>query len=232
MKFSKNLNFAMILRNKKIDNEITDAVKKAFEINKKIFKKNPKKFKIIICDTEKEFKKEAKYYYQRWGTGTVLRNNNLIMRSPDFIEKIGKWKKKDFKNIMNHEMNHVFWTDFYSITKPCWLLEGLACYVGNHFILKKKELKKIIQKHEIDYSIIDYRYLERNFKAGHMPRYPIWCAFTKYIIKKNSIKKLIILMEKYSKNPTKQNYNKLFKNLFKKSEKQLFKEFLNESMLP
>jgi len=225
MKFSKNLKFTTIHRNLPITSEITDAVKKAYTMNKKLFKKTPKKFKIIICDNQKELKKQAKYYYQPWMTATVLRNNDLITRSPEFIEKTKKWKRKDFPSIMDHELTHLFWDNFYTPNKPCWLSEGLPCYVGKNFLLTKKQLKKIIKEYKINHSLLDYRYLKKKFDKGHIPKYPVWAGFTRYIIKKHSIKKLMELIEQYSKNPAKNNYNKLFKKYFKKSDRQLFNEF-------
>ena len=75
---------------------------------------------------------------------------------------------------------------------------------------------------------MDYRSLKRNFDHGHMPRYPVWANFTKYLAENYSINHLIEIMEEYSKNPTKQNYEKLFKKHFKKSERQLFNEFIKK----
>lgn len=225
MKYQKDLGFAIIKRDLKISLDITRIFSNSYKKNKKLFGKKPKKFNIIICDTEKEFKKQAKYYYFKWGTATVLRNNNLITRSPDFVEKIGKWKKSDFQNIINHEMNHVFWGDFYGSTKPCWLLEGLACHVGKNFLLSKEELRKLLKKYNVDESLLDYRYLKRNFKE-HYPRYPIWANFTNFIAKKYSIKKLIKFMSMYTKNPNFLNYKNKFKSEFKKDEKDMFKEFI------
>lgn len=220
------MGFAIINRNEIIDEEIKKIFSKSFEINQKLFGQKPKKFDIIICDTEKEFKKQAKYYYFKWGTATVLRNNNLITRSPDFVEKIGRWNKSDFQNLMNHEMNHVFWMDFYGLTKPCWLLEGLACYVGKNFLLSKNDIRELIDKYQVNDDILDYRYLERNFKNGHYPRYPVWANFTDFISKKYSAKQLVEAMNRYIKNPNLSNYKKSFKKIFGKSDKDLFKEFL------
>lgn len=226
-KFVRELEFAQIFSNKKIDDNLVKIFKKAYSINNSLFKRSPEKFKIIVCDTEKEFKKEAKYYYQKWGTATVLRNKTLVTRSPDFVKKIGKWKKKNFPNIMTHEVNHVFWYDTYKKWTPNWLVGGLACHIGNNLILSKNELKKIIKRYNMDHSILNYRYLKRNFKRGHYPRYPIWANFTRYIVKKYSINKLIKLMNEYIKNPRKKHYQKVFKNIFGLTDKELFKKFLN-----
>jgi len=226
MKCTEDIAFALVKRNKEIKNSLIRTIKKAFSVNKVIFKKNPKKFTLVICDTESEFKGKTKYYYQEWQTAVVLRNNKLVIKSPKFIEKIGRWKRKDFLNVLTHEMNHIFWYSMYKTWSPNWLAEGLACHVGKNFILTKKELGEIVRKYNVDSSILSYRYLKRNFGRGHLPRYPIWANFTKYISKRHSTQKLIKLMNKYAKEPRKENYEKAFKLIFRKSEKELFNEFL------
>jgi hypothetical protein len=225
-KFIRDIKFAKIQRNRKIEDSLVIVFRKAFSLNKSLFKRLLKKFKIIICDTRKEFKKEAKYHYRKWSTATVLRDATLVTRSPGLIEKIGRWKRKDFQNIMNHEMNHVFWTDFYGTAKPCWLCEGLACYIGNNYLLTKNELLKIVKKYKVDPSILDYRYLKRNL-TGHFPRYPVWANFTQYLAKRYSASKLIRLMDRYIKNPRKSNYMRIFVEIFGKTDKELFNKFIH-----
>lgn len=220
-----DIGFATI--NKKVDGTIINIIKNAFLKNKKLFNKTPKKFKIIICDNQEELKKNAKYYYQSWMTATVLRDSTLVTKSPDFIERKRKFKKKDFPSIINHEMNHVFWNDFYKATcKPCWLLEGFAVYAGGGFKSTKKELKEMIKKYDVDYSILQYRYLERNFKKGHIPIYPVWGEFTRFIAKKYGAKKIVKLLDEYSKTLKRKDYDKTFNYIFKKTEKELFGKFL------
>lgn len=226
MKHIKKLKFAQILRNKPIGEDLIKFFEKAYSKNASIFKKSPEKFKIIICDNEADFKKECRYYYQRWATATVLRNKNLVARSPEFANLIKRWERSYYQNLMNHEMSHIFWQDFYHSSKPVWLSEGLACHIGNNFISTKNQLKLIIKKYKVNLAILEYRYIKRNFKNGHLPRYPVWANFARHLIQQNSISKLINFMEIYSKNPNKSNYNKLFKNIFGKMDKQLFKEFL------
>jgi hypothetical protein len=227
MKFSRDMGFARISGNREIDEGLANVFRKSFSLNKSVFGKAPKGFSIIVCDTESEFRKESKYYYQRWATATVLKDRVLITRSPDFIERIGRWKRSDFQNLMNHEMNHVFWHHSYHSNRPCWLFEGLACHVGKNFTMTRKELRQIIRKHGIDSSILDYRYLRRNFRAGHIPRYPVWASFTGYIAERHSLKKLTELMDEHARNPSKASYERIFRQTFGKTERQLFREFLS-----
>ena len=175
MKYKKNIGFAIIYRNKPILNSLVNVFTKAYKINKRFFGKDVKSFRIFVCDNESDFKKQMKYYYKKRTTASVMRNNDLITRSPEFIGKVGRWDKKLFPKIMVHEINHVFWNSFYRTCKPCWLLEGLACYVAGFRKLSKKQLKNLVNKYKIDYSILDYRYLKRKFKISpQIVKYPIW----------------------------------------------------------
>ncbi len=228
MKQTKSVGFAIIERDGPIDKNIVKIFRKAYATNLALFKRPPKKFRIIICETEAKFREEAKYYFQKWATATVLRNQNLITRSPDFIEKIGRWKRRDFQNLMNHEMNHVFWGSLYKTTKPSWLSEGLACHVGNNFILKKAQRRELAQKYTIDPSLLDYRYLRRKYKSGHVPKYPLWANFTRHLIQKYSERRIIGFMDRYSKNPCLMRYGEIFERIFGKNIHQLFEEFMKD----
>lgn len=226
MNYVKKLKFADILRNKKINQEIILAVRNSFKINKSLFNKKIKKFKIIICDTEAEFKKETKKDYRKWITGITVKHKKIIIKSPDLMEKVGIWKRKDFNKIMTHEINHVFWYGICKAWKPDWMLEGFACYVANMFMFNKPELRRIIEKNKVNVKILDYRYMKRNFKKGHFPKYPVWGNFIKFIIEKYSVKHIIRFLDNYSKKTIKSHYIKLFPQIFGKSHKELFNEFL------
>lgn len=215
-----NKQFKIITR-KSLHKKFVRLFDRAYNINYKIFKRKPGNFKIIVCHTQQEFKKEAKYYYTKWGTATVLRNGNLIIKSPAISNK---WKETDYPNIINHEMNHVFWTRLCNTTKPLWLTEGLACHIGKNF--SNYNLKQLTKEHKINSTILHYRYIKKKL-TGHIPFYPIWRGFTDYIIKRKGSHKVIILMDKYSKKTNKENYHKLFEHAFGSSEKELFEQFLN-----
>jgi hypothetical protein len=227
MKFKEDIGIAIILRNKKIDKNIKDIFIKSYKENLKFFPKKLSKFNIFICDNEEEYKKYARPYYTKWSVAVGLGEEGITTRSPEFIDKIGQFKIKDFQNIMNHEISHIFWFRLCHTWSPQWFIEGLACYIGNNFPLKNYELKAIIPKDKITSQILDYRYLRRNFEKGRFPRYQIWQSFFTYIINKyhkDSIKRFILA---FSKNPTKKNYNMCFKEIFGKSDRVLFSEYLN-----
>lgn len=226
-KFKEKLSFGFLLRNKPINKNLISVFKKAYRKNIKFFRKQPNKFKIIICDTKKELKENTKIFH-KWSTASV-EGNKLITRSPQWVEEIKKFTKGEYGKIMTHEISHIFWNKIYKTRKPIWLYEGLACYIGENDIYTKKELKRLIQKYNIKNTrYLEYRFLRRNYKKGSMPRYPLWANFTRYIIKRYSVNRLIRLIDKYTKNPSRTNYNTFFNNIFGKSEKQLFNEFLNK----
>ena len=199
---------------------------KSYLINKKYFPKDPDKFIIFICNSEEEFRKYAKPYYSKLASAVGLGSKGIATRSPDFVEKIGKYKRTDFQNLMNHEVSHIFWYQLCKTWSPQWFIEGLACHIGKNFVLSNNELKKIIKKNNIKGYILDFRYIRRNFKNGHYLRYSIWQAFIGFIIMEYSLEKIKKFTLQFSKDQSKDNYNRLFKDLFGKNDKALFKEFI------
>jgi len=220
MKYKEDLGFAIIESNKKISKSLKNIYTRAFNLNRKLFKKSPeKKFKIFICNNNREWKKKCRYYYLREGSGTVLRNGNLVIKDIDFLNKT----KKDFQVIVEHEMNHVFYILRYHLTKPIWIYEGLAYTIAG-FSYPRQELVKRINRNPV---VLNYRYLKRDFsninKIHFM--YSIWREFILYLTN-NKPYLLISFMDEYIKNPVKSNYHRLFRKYFKKSEKIIFREFL------
>ncbi len=231
MKYKKDLTFAEIFRNSPIKKGLIKVFENSFKINLKFFHKKPEKFKIYICDSEKDFKKYAKPYYSKNATAVGLGIKGITTRSPEFIEKLGYWKKKDFPNLMNHEISHIFYSQICKTWSPQWFVEGLANNIGKNFSHSNKEIENMVKKYKINYKILDFRYQRKNFKKGNLPRYPIWQAFTEFLIKKFSLKKIRIFIKEYSKNTTKKRYEKIFKKVFGKSDKVLFNEFIKKSSL-
>lgn len=220
MKYSKDLGFAVVHRDLPIGKHELNCIKKAFSFNKKIFKSTPKKFDIFICDEEECFRVHAKYWYRKAMTATVLLDNTIVTRSPEMIKKINGSREFSFEDIMNHEMNHAFLGKYYTGANPVWIVEGLACYAGKN--------PKIPKFREVDYSILEYRYIKKKFRKNKFFKYGFWRGFIEYIDKKYSVDKLIELMKEYGKNPVKSNYDRLFRKLFKKSERELFREYMKE----
>lgn len=212
-----------IISSKSIQNKIKNQILIAYNKNKKIFGRAPsKKFNIIICNSEEEWKNESKYYYFPFGAGTVLRDGTLIVKEQKLLTR----NNKEYQKLLDHEMNHVFFAIIYGVTRPLWIQEGLANFVGGYPFSKKETFKKIKEK-KISYKILQYRYLKKNFPDKETVKlmYSIWRYFIEFITDSNPIK-IINFMNSYIKNPSKRNYDKLFYQFFRKSEKQKFEEFI------
>ena len=226
MEYSCDLGFAIIHQNKPISSKLKKVFATSYKLNSKFFSNKPKKFSIFVCNSEEEFIKYAKPYYSKWAAAVALGGKGIAARSPELTGYATQWKKADFQRLMDHELSHVFWHHLCKSWSPSWLAEGLACHIGRNFSLAGGDINKLIKKHEINNKILDFRYLRRNFKSGHFPRYPIWQAFTGFIIGEFSTGNIRKLLKDFSKKPDKNNYQKSFKKIFGKSDRSLFAEFL------
>ncbi|HJX50894.1 MAG TPA: hypothetical protein VJ438_05535 [Candidatus Nanoarchaeia archaeon] len=219
----KDLKFAILKSSKEIPSKIENWIFEAYEKNKTIFGRTPsKKFKIVICNAEKEWKEESKYYYFPFGTGTVLRDGTFVAKEQKFLKR----SDKDYKILLDHEMNHVFFALFYGITKPTWIHEGLANFIGGYPLPKKETLKEIKTK-KINHKILQYRYLYRNYPNKKTVRlnYSIWRYFIEFVSDNNS-KVIISFMNDFIKRPNKANYNKMFLKYFGENPKSKFQSFV------
>jgi len=219
----KDLNFAWLISSINVPEKTEKWIREAFEKNKKIFGRAPsKRFKVVICNSEKEWKDESKYYYLPFGSGTVLRDATFVVKEQKFLKRTDK----DYKNILDHEMNHVFFALFYGTTKPLWILEGLAEYMGG-YSKSTKEILEGIKQRKINHNILEYRYLQRNFSNKEVIRlnYEIWKKFIEFITDNNP-KLIVDFMNSFTKHPTKRNYDKLFLEFFGQNQENKFKTFI------
>ncbi|MBR9675678.1 hypothetical protein GOV05_01585 [Candidatus Woesearchaeota archaeon] len=223
-----DLGYCKVIREKPVTKDVLDAVEEAYNKNKALFSKEPKKkFKIIICDSLSEFKKRSGKHFKPWVTARVDKMRILI-KSQELIKKAKKpYDKLRFKEIMVHEVNHVFWNSFFGLkNKPAWLQEGLASYVSGSPRINNKELREAINKYKVSYKILDYRYMNKKIK-GHMPKYYVWEGFTRYLVERHGAKKIVRFMDEYSKHPYQDDYKALFSKYFKKSDGRVFRDYLN-----
>jgi len=213
----KDLNFAWLISSKDVPIKTESRIKEAYKRNENLFGRVPsKKFKIVVCNSEEEWKKESKYYYLPFGAATVLRDGTFVVKEQKFLDR----NDIDYKNILCHEMNHVFFTLSYKTTKPLWILEGLAEYTGG-YSKSIKEILEGIKQRKIDHNILQYRYLQRNSPSKEVVRlnYAIWKNFIGFA-SDNNPKLIVEFMNNFIKNPTKKNYNKLFSNFLEKNQKK------------
>ncbi|OGJ19063.1 hypothetical protein A3K73_01960 [Candidatus Pacearchaeota archaeon RBG_13_36_9] len=174
MEYSKKIGSITIFQNEPIDNYIARWFEEAIRINSRIFNIHLKKrIRVYSCSNYSEIYKHAKVFH-KWSTASVEKNK-MVFRTVNWIEKIGKFTKKDVKKIIIHEFNHIFWLQKYPLTKPNWLVEGFASYIAKDSQLKlpKQQLKKLIKDYNIkDARYLNYRFLRRNYKSDY-PCYPL-----------------------------------------------------------
>ena len=227
MKYKVKLPLIIIHRNKKIPSNWVKIVKEGILLNKKYFSLN-KQFHIYICDNRQSFAKLSKLKSPNGASGSVGSMGNVSIMGPEEIAKMKYGKRSQFKGVLIHEMNHVFWKQNIGEFKPHWLSEGLANTICKHFVWPENYKYKP-SDYNYTHKILEFRYMEkRSWKDIHM-KYYIWAEFTRYLIKKNGNTKLKILLKELTKNNLKENYHKQFKKIFKKTEKEWFEKFLREN---
>jgi hypothetical protein len=225
MKYLTQLKFGFIYSSKKIDSKIVKFFEDAYKINSNLFNKKYNNLKFVICNSNEEYKNESKYYYNEFGIGTVLRDGTFVVKDLSLIDCDIKY----FRGVIIHEMNHVFFARKYGITKPVWIQEGLAAYTEKNCFIDIKEVIKQIEKKKISSNIIKYRYMDRDFSNVDDVRlmYAIWFQFIDFLIEQTKSSKLIIdFMDKYSKSPNLETYNKVFKDKFGSNLDHKYLEFL------
>lgn len=228
MKYTKDIGIAVILRNYEINKDLENIFKNSYNKSIKFFPKKPGKFVIYVCDNEEDYKKYSQPYYIEWSAAVGLGEKGIATRSPEFIEKRGGWKKSDFQSLMDHEISHIFWYRLCPTWSPQWFAEGLAGHIGNNFNTPDYELLNIIKRDKISSKILDYRYLQRNYKNGPYPRFQVWQSFVNYLITNYKIRSIRNFIRDFSIDPVQQNYKDSFKKNFGSSDKELFNEFLKK----
>ncbi len=203
--------------------DIINSCKKAYQKNKLFFGGDSHFFKITICHTEKEFKKRIEDRYYPWAKGGRLKNNDIVIRSPDNV--LSNYKQyggtKSFDTILIHEINHVFTCGKFMKKGPLWLFEGLAMYLANQ---RPKNSNSIIKK--ATPKIFFYKYSHKKWDKYHLIAYPAYYLFTYYLIKKYGKQKLLNLIKASNKNTKKKDYEKNFQKVYNKKEKEMINEFL------
>jgi hypothetical protein len=221
-----------IYRNTSLEEQLKNFVTKAYERNEALFGKLQKKVRIFICDSEEEYKQNAKYFYFPHSAGTCLKSGKVVVRSQESILekfKINMWGKY-YEDFLAHEINHSFWWQLYKTQSPVWLHEAIANIIQGriHYnfegdFLNQEDSKKLAKEKRLDSSCLKFRYFERDFNSPEKIRYfySVWGHFAEFI-SNNKPHKLVRFMTDFSKNPSKKNYEtlstKYFGNLAKKFE--------------
>ena len=203
--------------------EFDKSLSQAHKVNSRIFGTRFDRFLFIVCYSEKEFMTKSKSVSNAF-TAIAYKDKKIFIKSMDMIIAEGRWKKNYVPKLIAHEINHMYWYHLKKTWSPYWLCEGLASFAGDNFRVPKKDLQKLITKYKVSSSMLEFRYLSKHFKNGHEPRYQVWADFTRYIVKMYGLKKIV----KVCMQNTKADYLKTFKNLFGRSDKDIFNKYLEE----
>ncbi len=178
---------------------------------------------IHIFDTRQEFNKEIKRDTPEWLVANASNNNLINILSPFAFEKESSHKKKEFIQVLTHEISHLFIHELsMGNAVPKWLNEGLASYfAGQH-----KDKKEVI-------------YIEEDFcKKLGTPRgwndnvnydaYTIASRFVSFLIKEYSFNKIRELITLLNKNYNYSNFKDIFFEVYKKDLSEMEMLFIKD----
>jgi len=124
----------------------------------------------------------------------------IVIFSPSVFEKVSPHSKKEFPRVLKHEFCHIFADEFPPL--PRWLEEGLAGYVAgqsNPKFAKIKSLNKLYYKKDWDKE----------------PGYQFAYFAVKYLVENYGKRKFFRLMSKADMNFTLDEFNFVFKQIYK-----------------
>lgn len=155
-----------------------NALRKAHNINKKIFKISCR-YKYKICHTDKQYKRCTGNLTDTYAI--TESSGRMIFRSLPLLREARM--RSDYLEVEKtavHEMNHVFWIHKYRSWYPAWLSEGFACYIAQNYIMKKSKLKQVINNDTTSAVLIETE--DEYNKLATLDNYKIWANFTEYLI--------------------------------------------------
>jgi hypothetical protein len=200
--------------------EFDKSLSQAHKINTKMFGTRFDGFEFIVCKSAEEFMKKSKSVSNKF-TAMAFKDRKIIIKNMKTILKEGRWKKEYIPKIITHEINHMYWYHIKKTWSPYWLCEGVAMHAGDNLKVDKEELQRLIKKYQVTSAILEFRYISKRFKNGHEPRYQIWGDFTRYLINKYGLKKVM----KICLQNTKKDYELMFRKEIG-NDRTLFNEYL------
>lgn len=209
-----------------IDRWLREVVARAHAANARIMPCAPTTYTIEIRTAEDGFRRAAGPYYGPRVAGVGVKRRVIALRSKRAIERMGGFRSNpSYEGFVAHEINHVFWRELVDSWQPQWFVEGLACSVGDSFQELSRDAKRLIEAHDIDHHVLDYRYLRRSYARGHVPRYPVWRAFVDYLRRTRGTTSLTSFMLGYAADPTRNGYVRSFREAFGSTPRVAFSAF-------
>ncbi|MFP4119166.1 MAG: hypothetical protein ACLFTH_03870 [Candidatus Woesearchaeota archaeon] len=227
MRYSKDVGFATVHRNKKISPTLTRQCKRAYEKNKNVFREEPDQFRIYVYDNLQRLNNDLQPEV-RGAAGVTQNNGDIQIQSSELLTRLKHLDTTYFPKFLTHEMTHVFWKNNFNGWKPKWLAEGLAHHIADTFTWLKKYGYKLSQ-YGYDHTILDYRFMFKKQAVDmnkKIMKHYIWRSFTDYLVEKHSLTNVMDFLYDFYKNPVRKNYDNLFKTYFNNTEKELYDEFM------
>src|SRR3989344_8713627 len=197
--------------------EIKKAINHAEDKNKKLYKIEPKKYRIIVCDSEKDYLKKTGY--KDIGGGACIKWKKIILITPSMQEHFKA------NGTLYHEINHIFFLEKAKSFRPMWYVEGIAFLNQKYYHPKttwKKYLKSInnVERY-LAVKSNQYKNLEERNKFYILSYFCI-----KYLEKHYSINKLIDFIDKIPRPYNNSKFWQEFESYFKLSKKDLVEKAL------
>jgi len=187
-------------------------------VYKKFLIKTPKII-IHVYENRNDLNKRLGRETENWLVAVASKNEISIL-SPNAIARESNHNKKEFKQILKHELTHIFLD---SLAKgspiPKWLNEGCAAYIA-----KQHQKDKITFEIEKDFckKLSNYKDWDKRVNKG---AYGLSALFVLYLVKKysfNKVKEIIISLDKvYVHSKFQKNFFRIF-NITLDKEEQLF----------
>jgi hypothetical protein len=213
-----------------------EVVCEALHINSRQYGRRLDEVSVWFCDSDAELKKASGSYYVSFARGLVTRQGNIVLRTPGFAG-VGL---SDFRRIVVHEMNHLYWLRFVArkgvLWSPLWLVEALALRTAqNRYILTlpalRKELARLPSKEFKTASVLHFRYQKKRISSREHLRilYSLWVHFSWYLAPRSS-RQLIEAVQR-AKSLKKREVNSALSRVVGCKIELLYKKFVEERLL-
>jgi len=215
-KIKTDLGFADLVCRESDIPRVSKLARQAYSFNRKFFGTDLKKpFHIVICYSRKELDKQWGGKTKEWLTG--LANEDTIATFPGpLIRKHNPKRWASLAGTLKHEINHMFFHQLTSHYTPSWLMEGLACQFGLYRLDAQDKRKLKGKRPHLIESTADGSF----FKKSQF-LYPMGYLAVRYLMRKHGKARMLRLLARYSKKPTKSGFDTAFQKTFGYSVKEL-----------
>lgn len=120
-----------VIYNPEIDDitKVGEDCLEAYSYNKKFFKSNMHVF-VQVADSRAELEKVSGFNHGKWFVGSGCGNNLVVVLSEKIVKEEAVKKEFSLRQLMAHEIAHVFINRLSHKKIPIWLNEGIAMVVA------------------------------------------------------------------------------------------------------